>query len=280
MPTLVATRAGLTVSPTPETLGGVILVVALSAVAFRLKALNFAGSVSAVAIGLVIFFGGGWGWLLLLISFFLLASLLTKFRLDYKKTLGVVQEAGGARGLRNTLANGFVAATAAVSEGVLGGGVFASAFIGAMATSAADTLATEIGLLSLTKPRLITSLGKRVTPGTSGGITPLGTTVGVAAAVLISSIAASVGVFDISPPKILWVGGLGGLAGMAFDSLLGAALQARYRCRTCGETLEIRLHHGKRGEVVSGLGWMDNNVVNLLSTLAGALVSVAVFLLM
>src|SRR5207237_5024631 len=47
-------------------------------------------------------------------------------------------------------------------------------FTGTLATATADTWATELGVLSPRPPRLVTT-GKRVAPGTSGGISLLGT---------------------------------------------------------------------------------------------------------
>ena len=54
------------------------------------------------------------------------------------------------------------------------------------AAVAADTFSSELGILSSSKPRLLTSLNLRqVPPGTNGGITPTGTLAGFAGAFII-----------------------------------------------------------------------------------------------
>ncbi|MBI2183814.1 MAG: DUF92 domain-containing protein [Thaumarchaeota archaeon] len=268
----------MTISLTLDVVLGVIIVIALGAGAYKVKALNLGGSLAGICIAFAIFFGGGWSWLGLLLVFFSLATFFTKFRRDYKSSWGTVHEQETVRGVRNAVANGIVAAAAAVAEGLTGGNVFTALFLGALATSTADTLATEIGLLSKEKPRLITRLGTTVSPGTSGGITLVGTLVGMAFAILISIIAAAINAADVSPAKTLLAGSVGGVAGMLADSFLGASLQARYRCGVCGEVSESPRHHRVKGDAVTGVGWVENNMVNFLSTVVGALVAVSVLL--
>src|SRR5256885_13655423 len=77
-------------------------------------------------------------------------------------------------------ANGGVAALAA-----RGGGWFFVA--GAPAAATADTWATEIGRHSPIAPRLITN-GRRVAPGTDGGMTLLGTAGGIVGAGFIAGL--------------------------------------------------------------------------------------------
>ena len=153
----------------------------------------------------------------MLLAFFVLSTLLS--------------HRGTARNERQVIANGGIAALAALAGNWLW-------FAGAIAAANADTWATEIGSHSRTPPRLITSWA-RVSAGTDGGMTLLGTAGGVAGAGFIA------GVSYVLGQRGLLVIATGGIVGMLLDSLLGATVQGKVR-------------------------WMDNDAVNLAATLAGA----------
>ena len=213
------------------------------------------GLIAACAVGAGTTWGLGWGGLALLAAFFLSGSLLTQ----------LAERRGPRRTARQVLANGGVAALAALF------GAWTAA-AGAIAAAAADTWATEIGAFSPFPPRLITS-GRRVTRGTSGGITALGTLGGVAGALGIAGLAHVLGPRGVAPglATLAWAG----VAGMLADSLLGATLQGEYRCPAC----EARFERGNTVchepvVLTGGWRWLDNDGVNLAATLCGAAVAV------
>ncbi|MNC54087.1 hypothetical protein D3C75_1035500 [compost metagenome] len=53
------------------------------------------------------------------------------------------------------------------------------------------------------------------------------------------------------------------------DSLLGASVQALYRCPECGLEVEGDHHCSGRTTLIRGWGWMNNDAVNLISSAAG-----------
>jgi len=185
------------------------------------KWLTRRGTVAALAVGLATVYGFGWRGVTLLLAFFVSSSLLSR-----------AVEGGRGRNERQVLANGGVAALAALAGSW-------PAFAGALAAATADTWATEIGSHSPTPPRLITN-GRPVPAGTDGGITLLGTAGGIAGALLIAVLARV-----LVPGGFLMPVAVAGIAGMLLDSLLGATLQGR-------------------------LTWLDNDAVNLAATAAGA----------
>jgi uncharacterized protein (TIGR00297 family) len=213
------------------------------------------GVAAAVLVGAAVIGGLGWGGLVPLFSFLLTGSVLSRL-------------AGGespARNARQVAANGAAAALAAV----LGSW---PAMAGAIAAATADTWATEIGALSRRPPRLITT-GAVVAAGRSGGITALGSAGGLGGALVIAAISA------LAAPSLrwhgIWIAAGAGVLGMLVDSLVGATLQARWRCPGCGAEMERPGEcHGTR-TLVRGLRWLDNDAVNLVGSLCGAVAAYA-----
>jgi len=209
------------------------------------------GILAALAVGAAVGLGAGWPGLAVLAVFFLSSSLLTP--------------GGGRRQASQVAANGGVAVVAALLSA--SHPAWHLAFVGALAAAAADTWSTELGGRSRRAPRLITT-GRTVPPGTSGGVTWVGTAGGAAGAALVGLTAA---VLALIPSTALVPVVLAGVAAGAADSLLGATVQARYRCPACGETGErARCTCGAAAVPVSGWRWMTNDTVNFLATLVGA----------
>ncbi len=253
------------------------LTVGLAVAAFRVGALDKSGLVSAALIGILLVFGGGWRWLVLATAFLFLAFQLTRFRYAKKQTLGSAETNRGARRWTNVVANGAVPSFAAIFEGLFGGGIFVVAFVGAIATSAADTLATELGLLSRSKPRLLTNVRHTVLAGTSGGVTKLGLLAAMSGALFIGVLAGLLNVGNEYPLKFILIGTAVGFTGSVVDSLLGATFQGKYRCGSCGTITERPVHHDGTAVRVAGFSIIDNNVVNFVSTALAALIAVALF---
>src|SRR5207249_4253431 len=130
-----------------------------------------------------------WTWGLSLIFFFISSSLLSHFRAPAKAhTAADKFSKGGQRDIAQVAANGGMATLLALGYGLSSSCplqlFFRAGYVGALATATADTWATELGVLSPLPPRLITS-GKVVAPGTSGGITLLGTGTGTLGALAL-----------------------------------------------------------------------------------------------
>ncbi len=227
-------------------------------VSFRRGWLTAGGAAGATLIGAAVFGSGGLAWAIPLIVFFLSSSWLTRWGRRLKFQAESEYQKSGARDLGQVLANGGPAALVALIAPWAGADLF-PLYLGLLAAVTADTWATEIGGLSKTPPRLITSL-RPVPPGTSGGITPIGLAASAAGGTLIGLIG-----------SLPLAGLLGGLAGSLIDSLLGATVQARYLCPACAKITERRAHGCGAVTLPSGgLGWMDNDMVNLTSSVLGS----------
>src|SRR2546427_11379601 len=160
----------------PSVLVSTVLTGALSALAYRRDVLTWDGSLAAFVVGMVIGIFGDVTWLFLLLFFLLSSFLATRYRFALKEALGVQEGVRGERKSTNVLANGFAPmAVAAISLTMPAGfpkiisGVI---FLSALSVAGADTLASEIGVLSR-KTGLLTT-GEPVPPGTDGGVSRLG----------------------------------------------------------------------------------------------------------
>ncbi|MDD1718983.1 MAG: DUF92 domain-containing protein [Methanoregulaceae archaeon] len=217
--------------------------------AYRSRTADMSGLFSGALIGLILIVFAGVPWFLVMLAFFILGSACTRYRFEYKEKLGVEQSHGGARGYRNVFANGLVSAVAAVLYGVTGNPVFSAMFVGSVATAAADTVASEIGVTG-GRPWMITTF-RRVDAGTNGGVTGIGEISALGSSVVISVVAFALGMIS---PVVMAICVIAGVVGTNIDSLAGSLLENR--------------------------GLIGNAGTNILGTLGGGLFALGLLMLL
>jgi uncharacterized protein (TIGR00297 family) len=181
-----------------------------------------------------------------LIALFVLTFAATKAGKRRKVQLGVA-EAGHGRSAAQVVANLGMAGLVIVAGwfGFFGrfccGGDFQLVampvcVVAALCEATADTVSSEIGQAFGGRPFLLTTL-RRVEAGTDGAVSLLGTVAGVAAAAMVAWLG-----FWAMRMSYRQAGRalVGGVAGLVFDSLLGATAERR--------------------------GWLGNDLVNFFST--------------
>jgi uncharacterized protein (TIGR00297 family) len=254
-------------------LAGAAVAAIISALANRARLLSFTGAVAATAMG-TLAVGAGWSWGILLVVFFTLTSAVSAYGAERKRALTRdVIEKDATRDAVQVLSNGGVFGLAAALWVATGDPLWIAAGAGALAAAAADSWATEIGVALGGAPRSIIS-GRRVAPGTSGGVTVAGSLGALAGAAVVAGTMLIIDWPLFAVPAAF----LAGVSGMTLDSVLGATLQAHRLCPACGTETERRVHRcGARTQLIRGTAWMDNDAVNALATLAGAVIAGIVF---
>ncbi len=277
----------------PTTIVQLVIGFTLSAliglVAYRKHSLSRGGVLGALLAGTLTFGLGGLSWAMVIVAFFASSSLLTHYRAEQKRSVAVEFAKGGQRDFFQVMANGGVATLLAVLSAVFPNanrGLIFAAFLGAMATVTADTWATELGLLSKDKPRLITTW-QVVRAGESGAVTTLGLIAAATGALLIGTVAVCGRFFEglfgeVFARTLVWMPTtalIAGWLGSVSDSLLGATMQAMYYCAPDDQLTEKPMHACGRPAIhTRGFAWMNNDAVNFLSSVVGAVVGGAIYL--
>lgn len=263
---------------------GALCALLVSGAAYLKRSLSLSGMVAAAVMGTVYYGAGSLFWFGLLLLFFISSSVLSHYRGDRKEELERSYAKSGRRDAGQVLANGGLGMLACLGNWIWPDPGWGWFFVGTMAAVTADTWATELGGLSRTAPRSIVT-GRRIPPGTSGGVTLLGSAAALAGAVFIGGGAwlllawtgdaaggepAGTGTGTGAFGLVRWalIGGLSGLFGAFADSWLGATVQWMHRCSVCGKEVEVASHCGRETVPVRGFRWMNNDAVNLLSSLA------------
>ena len=257
---------------------GIILAVLISGISWKMRALSPWGAAAATALGAVVFGLGGVEWAVVLLGFFISSSALSRLKRRHKASLDEKFSKGSQRDAGQVLANGGIAGLCVLIHAAFPAAVWAwPAFAGTLAAANADTWATELGVLSRSTPRLITSR-KLVERGTSGGVTSEGTLASLGGSLLIALLAVffwpggNLAALPLQAAAWVVLITLAGLAGSLLDSLLGASVQAIYTCPNCQKETERHPYHtcGTATTWKRGLGWLNNDLVNTACALAGA----------
>lgn len=208
------------------------------------RKLSPAAGLLAIVIGACLYAGCGYPGLLLLAAFFLMATLATAHRKAEKAKAEAVATHTENRGAGQVLANGGIAALAALSAALFPGIAETMSLLcaAAIASATADTLSSELGMVYGRRFFNILTFKEEV-PGPDGVVSVEGTLLGGAGALIIALLYAAA--WGNAAP--VWIIVLSGMAGNLADSLMGALWERKQL--------------------------MGNNMVNLLNTLIASLVA-------
>ena len=214
-----------------------------SLTSYYLKKLTLFGSLTAFLIGLIVYTGIGYLGLLMLILFFVFGTGATHWKVHKKNKFKVYQIQKNGRNALQVIANGGIAAflsfLAILFPKFLG--TLQIMVIGSISAALADTLSSELGMIYGSAYFDIISF-KKVDPGPDGVISMEGLLIGLLGSAIISFVYCILTV-SFHPFFIII---LAGTIGNVADSLLGATLERN--------------------------GFIQNNIVNFLNTMVGALV--------
>lgn len=250
---------------------GFLLAIIISYLAYKAHSLNKSGSIAALFVGTIIFGIGGWHWAILLLTFFITSSGLSRAFKKRKQNLDEKFSKGHQRDAGQVFGNGGIPAFFAALHFFYPNEIWVWAcFAASLAAVNADTWATELGVLNPHPPRMITNLNKVVEKGTSGGISLTGTLASLAGSALIAFLAS----FLTSNWSIFLIITFAGLMGSLFDSLLGGTVQAMYFCpKDNKETEKHPLHTcGTQTIHIRGWKWLNNDLVNFACSIFSVIV--------
>lgn len=246
------------------------LVVAL--LAYKRRGVSVSGALAGWCCGSLVLWLGGWSQWILLMAFFLSAMLTGRFKRKQKSRAESQHHKGYRRDAVQVFANTgpaliFIGLSLMYGRNLL---VLAAA---SFAAATADTWASDLGMLSRRMPVSILN-GRPVERGSSGGVSPLGFAVSLAGSLFIAVLYLLLEHFQsLSSPKP-WLYfcfiAVGGFCGSLLDSVLGAALQAKYRCAVTGKLTEKPKSGQLPNQLVGGLALMTNDLVNFLATTGSA----------
>ncbi len=241
---------------------------AISVLSYKLKFLNLKGTFAIFVLAMVIFGLGGLNWTIPILVFFIFSSLISKIRRKNFEINSKYTETHSPRDHMQVLANGGFGGILVILNYFLPSEFFYFAFVSSIAAVCADTWSTEIGTITQAATVNILTF-KVVQQGTSGGVSITGTIGGIIGATLITL------------SSLLWINVkhfyyvifiiFAGIIGNLFDSVLGASVQAKYKCTVCSNVIEKPFHCKEAALLIKGFKWINNDVVNFATAVIGGL---------
>jgi uncharacterized protein (TIGR00297 family) len=211
----------------PEAALAVGVSTAFGILAWGLRAVTVGGALTGVVLTSLFCLAAGPQALVPVLCLFLLTFIATRLGHAEKVRRGIAERSRGRRSTQ-IVANVGVAVLCSMPILLFDGAPYGLLMVGAsaaLAEAAADTVSSEIGQWIGQQPYLITTM-RRVEPGTDGGVTALGTFVGMVAAIVVS---ASCVWARLVAHRWFGIIAFCAVIGMLVDSVLGATLERKGR---------------------------------------------------
>lgn len=244
----------------------------LAAVAGVQKALTPKALVLAWLCALVITYCGGVSSFAILAATFIVTVLAGKIGKNRRAFEKSIHEKSGARDAKQIICNVGMGTVLLFLGWLLKEPRLKLAYAAVMAASLADSLASELGVLSKADPVDICTL-KKTQRGLSGGVTGWGFASSLLGAALIAAI------YVLANREGFLFITICGFAGALADSILGSLLQVKYRCSVCGAVTERTSHCEQTTVRIRGFSAVTNDGVNLMcNVFVGILAVLLLFL--
>ena len=245
----------------PELYAGLTAAVLVFLIVFFSRAIEYYGALLAMLMVLSFSYCGGargLGFLLGCYFAIFFISFAAK-RLRRKRGQAKVSD---SRGFWQILINGGLGTAFILLYGLTGREMFFVVSMISIGGCFIDSVSSDVGTPSAKKPYDIFRR-RRVETGLSGGMSSLGTLSALVFSLLI-------GLYTVWAAGLKWHDVLT-VAAFVFlqsilDSALGSLVQVKYRCPICGAVTEKKCHCGAETEYHSGVKRIDNNAVNLISS--------------
>lgn len=242
----------------PLFLEGILLAEVLFSIVFFAKGLSYYGSMLAMLMCvLYTCFGGVFGILLLLSEYFFIF-----FVAIFKKIIKKEKRKEKPRNVLQVLINGGLGTLFMVLYGILKKQSLLIISVISLSGCLIDSVSSDVGVLSKGDAYDFIKR-KKVDKGISGGVSFLGTISSLICAFIIAFVTCRH--LNLTN-KYLFV-----ITGLIFfqtiiDSILGSLFQAKYKCVKCKKIVEEKEHCGKKTKLIDGVSWINNNMVNVMSS--------------
>ena len=243
---------------------GFLIAVFLFVITYFGKHLTLSGAVLVAMIVATFSFFSLWRMLILLLITYAVLMLIDKATRKIRDPVNNnILDKSGARSAKQILANGTIALISTVLFVITENRVFLILFAVGVGETFADSIASDIGVLSKKIPRDICTW-KQITPGISGGISSLGIAASISASIVFGVFSYICIRTSVSESLIIMVFSF---LGSIIDSLIGSRLQAKYQCNVCKGFTEKKFHCEAQTNHIRGIKLMDNCAVNFHSNL-------------
>lgn len=182
----------------------------------------------------------------------------------------------GSRDIYQVLAVGLLPCLCAVLYYFTELPLFIIMYVSLICENLADSMASEIGVLSKSKPYDICRF-KPIDAGLSGGVSLLGSIASIIGVLIISFIYIWTPLYVVNSLIVVIITAI---IGVVIDSILGSLIQRKNKCIKCGTITEKDFHCEEETLHYRGLKWVNNSLVNLFSNFSVIIINAILYLLL
>ncbi len=250
-------------------LSSILLSEIIFIIVFFSKSIDYLGSIlSMLIVFSYMYFGGRLGIFILLSEYFFIfiVGLIKKIKVRTKKEKS-------SRGFLQILINGGLGTLFVILYGIFKNDKLLIISIISVSGCFIDSVSSDVGVLSKGEPYDIFKR-KNVPTGLSGGMSILGITCSIICSILISLVVYIS--MDLKALDFILISSIIFFQTI-IDSFFGSMLQVKYVCDRCYKVTEKNICCNKTTRKISGVSFINNNMVNLISSIIITIIAVIIY---